>query len=191
MKKPYLSLFILLVMASILCAGHSAQFEMVELKNKVEPIISRSLVLIDASVTDKNGNPVQGLKAEDFKLSQDGRQQEITEFHEIERATDGTEPRTIIFVIDDLGLPGKKFNQVRTAIRNFTDTVMHPTDKVAIARTAGGGVVFQPLTSDASELRTSISRWQWSIEAGRPAQNVLLATSTSSAAFIQSCAGST
>ena len=191
MKKTYISLFTLIGTIFLLCTGDAAQYEIVELKKNVELTISRSLILIDAHATDKNGNPVEGLKAEDFNLYQDGKEQEITKFHEMERATDGTEPRTIIFLIDDLGLSSKKFNQVRTAIRNFADTGMHPTDRIAIARTAGGGVVFQPLTSDASELRSSIGRWQWSIEAERPAQNVLLASRISSSSFIQSCSGST
>jgi VWFA-related protein len=190
MKRAYIFLFILIGVLSAPAADNSAQFDILVPGKTVMPVISRSLVMIEARVTDKDGNPVHGLKAEDFRLYQDGKRQEITEFHEIERAKDGTEPRIIVFVVDDLSLPGKKYDQVRTAIGSFAHTAMQPTDMVGIARTAGGGVVFQPLTSDAAELQASMDQWQCSIETARPFENVILATGTSSASFIQSCSGS-
>ena len=190
MKITRFLLFILIGTASIVFADDSAQFDILVAGKNPLPDITRSGILVDVRVTDKNGNPVKGLKTEDFKLSQDGRKREITEFYEINRASDGTEPRIVVFIIDDLGLPKKKYDQVRTAIRYFADSVMQPTDMVGIARTAGGGVVIQPLTSDAAALRSSIGQWQCSIETARPANNVWLATGISSTSFVSACSGS-
>jgi VWFA-related protein len=171
MKNTYLLLFLLFCMTSILNAGDFDSLNLPDPETTVSPGISRSLIMIDVRVTDKKGNPVQGLKAEDFKLYQDGRQQKITEFHEIGPEKNGAEPRIIIFIIDDLGLKQKKYDQIRMAIRHFTDNVMQSTDIVALARTAGGGIVFQPLTSDTTEIRASIDRWQWSVGAEKPKNN--------------------
>jgi VWFA-related protein len=182
--------FILIGTASIVFADDSAPFDILVAGENPLPDITRSGIRVDVRVTDNDGNPVKGLKTEDFKLSQDGRKREITEFYEINRASDGTEPRIIVFIIDDLGLPKKRYDQVRTAIRYFADSVMQPTDMVGIARTAGGGVVTQPLTSDAAALRSSIDQWQCSIETARPAQNVWLATGVSSTSFVSACSGS-
>lgn len=191
MKKICTLLIILLGGSVALCNDDSTQFDILHPPETLMPVISESLIMVETWVNDKSGNFVPGLKAEDFKLYQDGKKQQITEFHEIERAIDGSEPRIIIFIIDDLGLPAKKYNQVRAAIRNFADNVMHPTDMVGIGRTAGGGVVFQPMTSDAEELRSAISQWQCGIETARPLENVILASSTSSSSFINSCSGNT
>src|SRR5579872_69474 len=38
------------------------------------------LVIVDVSAKDKNGNPIQGLKPEDFVISEDGKPQKITTF---------------------------------------------------------------------------------------------------------------
>lgn len=57
-----------------------------------QPAIFRTnanLVLVDVVVTDK-GNAVQGLKASDFRISEDGRPQSITTFEE-HRSTDAVE----------------------------------------------------------------------------------------------------
>jgi VWFA-related protein len=57
-----------------------------------EPAIFRTnanLVLLDVVVTDK-GNAVQGLKASDFRIAEDAREQNITTFEE-HRATDAVE----------------------------------------------------------------------------------------------------
>ena len=186
MKKTCIFLFILIGITSSLCAGVAVQSDAAS----PETIgVSSSLVLIDARVTDESGNPVPGLRAEDFQLYQDGRLQAITRFNS-KRAALGAETRTIVFVIDDLGLSKAKFNQIRTALRYFADKVMRPTDLVAIARTAGGGAVLQPLTSDAAKVRAAANRWQWSVETGRPVQDIVRTTMVSGTGFVESCSGS-
>lgn len=187
MKSNWIFILLLIVVYPAFCSDSPLESEILSWDEAKLPAVSKSLIRIGLQATDRDGNPVKGLSAANFKLYQDGREQKITEFREVVRTNDGSDPRIIVFVIDDLGLSRKKFNQVRTAIKNFADTFMQPADMVGIARTAGGGVVSQPLTSDAARIRASLDRMQWSIEVARPAQNVLLATSSSSTTFIQSC----
>jgi len=176
---------------SIVCAGESDRTNILVPGENPLPSVSRSKILMDVRVTDKEGNPLKGLTAENFQISQDGRKQPINEFYQFERSDGKTDPRIVVFLIDDVGLKKEKYDQVRTAIRHFTDSVMQPTDMAGIARTAGGGVVIQPLTSDAEELRSAIEQWQFGIETVRPSQNISLATRVSSISFVSACSGST
>ncbi|MFY9744717.1 MAG: VWA domain-containing protein [Acidobacteriaceae bacterium] len=65
-------------------------------KSDEGPAIFRTnanLVLLDVVVTDK-GNAVHGLKASDFRIAEDGRQQNISTFEE-HRATDAVESASV------------------------------------------------------------------------------------------------
>ena len=42
--------------------------------------VTTRIVLVDAIVLDKQNNPVQGLKADDFTVTEDGVRQRITSF---------------------------------------------------------------------------------------------------------------
>ena len=189
MKHSRLFLFMLTCMVPGLYADNPDVLNLLESGTTDSLEISTSLIRIDARARDKKGNPVQGLKAENFEIKQDGRRQAITEFHEISPEEGGMEPRIIIFIIDDLGLPRKKYGQVRTAIKHFTDNVMQPADIVGLARTAGGGMVFQPLTSDAAELKAAVDRWQWSVEPVRPEVTFRILNPVPRTVFITPCSG--
>jgi VWFA-related protein len=177
--------------AFVLCASGAAQFQRLDYSEKVfYPGVSNKLVLLDARVTDEKGNHVPGLKPEDFEIYQDNRLQNISEIHEIRRDKTDDDPRTIVFIIDDLGLSREKFSQAKTALKYFADKIMQPNDMVGLARTAGGGFIFQPLTSEPDILRNAVECWQWSLAAARPLENYR-AVQVSGSSFIQSCSGNT
>ena len=190
MKTSYIFLSIFIGIGSILYAGDADQLNLADPRTIVSSGISRSLIMIDARVADKKENPVLGLKAEDFNLYQDGRQQKITEFHELGLDGGSAEQRIIVFIIDDFGLKPEKYPQIRSAIGYFVDNIMRPNDIVALARTAGGGAVFQPLTPDTDELKTSLDRWQWSVGAVKPGDDDVRGILISEPTFIPSCSGS-
>jgi hypothetical protein len=54
-----------------------------------------NLVQVDAVVTDSRGNPIPGLKADDFEVQQDGMSQKLTHFSYIagERRVVAAQPR--------------------------------------------------------------------------------------------------
>ncbi len=64
--------------------------------------------------------------------------------------------RTIVLVVDDLGLSVEGMNNTRRALRGFVDTGLLPTDLVAIVRTGESRGVLQSLTNDRGALQAAI-----------------------------------
>jgi VWFA-related protein len=188
MKKTCILVFLIGMISSIQFAA--TQFRTADSDILMVPGASKSLVLIDARVTDENGNYVPGLQAEDFEVYQDGRQQEIAKFYALDHMDTQVDPRNVVFLVDDLGLSKAKFNQARGALKYFAEKVMSPADQVAIAQISAGGFVVQPLTSDNQKLLTAADRWQWCMDAARPFGSLAQAFPSSST-FIRSCSGST
>jgi VWFA-related protein len=151
--------------------------------------ITTNLVQIDAVVTDKKGQPVTDLRAEDFELTEDGRTQQITNLSYVSTpaaaaATPSKAPavvdknappvppvplrpeqvrRTMALVVDDLGLSFESVYYVRRALKKYVDEQMQPGDMVAIIRTGGGIGVLQQFTSDKRQLYASIERVRWNM----------------------------
>jgi VWFA-related protein len=189
MKHTWFFLFILAGLSSFIFADNSDVLNLLGSGTTDSLEITNSLIRFDTRAIDKKGNPVRGLKAEDFKIYQDGRRQTITEFREISPENRGTEPRIIVFIIDDFGLTPKEYSQIRTAIKHFAKNVMQPSDIVGLARTAGAGMVFQPLTSDAAELAAAVDHWQWNVESERPEVTLQILNPVPRTIFIGPCSG--
>ncbi|HWO35903.1 MAG TPA: hypothetical protein VNO32_44505, partial [Candidatus Acidoferrum sp.] len=78
--------------------------------------VSVNLVLIPASVTDARGEFVPGLKAEEFRVLEDGRQQALTVFEV------GDTPVTVGLVVDHSRSMGSKLPAVAAAVYSFAHT---------------------------------------------------------------------
>ncbi|HYE75431.1 MAG TPA: VWA domain-containing protein, partial [Blastocatellia bacterium] len=155
--------------------------------------ISTNLVQIDAVVTDKDGNHVRDLSAEDFEVYEDGKKQEITNFSYIQTAATSTNAltekkvvnktainnlppisptrirsenvkRTIALVVDDLGLSFESMVFVRNALIKFVNEQMQPNDLIAIVRTSAGTGALQQFTTDKRLLLAAIDRIQFSFK---------------------------
>jgi len=107
-----------------------------------------NLVMVPVSVTDQQGQAIQGLKAEDFRLQEEGKQQEITGIGDPQQV-----PLAIALLFDissSVSAPGF-FKSQKTAAATFLKTVMKPNDKAAILTITAEPKVIQPLSSgDAS-----------------------------------------
>ncbi len=136
------------------------------------------VVIVNATVTDKQGKPVLDLTADDFKVYEDGKPQPIHTFtlesykatqslQTASRKTEGQEttvwedsapnasqPRMFSIVIDDLTTPIEYFPQVYDAARKFVEEDLVPSDLVAIV--SGSGSVQHPFTSDRQLLHAEI-----------------------------------
>ena len=146
--------------------------------------ITTNLVQLDAVVTDKNGNLVKDLRADEVQIFEDGRQQKITNFSlvNVESPTPATAVapkdksapplpatrlhpedvrRTIALVVDDLGLSFESTYYTRRALKKFVDEQMQPGDLVAIIRTSGGIGALQQFTADKRQLYAAIERLKW------------------------------
>jgi len=149
--------------------------------------ISTTLIQVDVTVTDKNGKIITDLKPEDFKISENGEKQEITNFSFVSassepakisvKSKENEKPsgvplppvslksdqvrRTIALVVDDLGLSFESVYQVRRALRKFVDEQMQANDLVAIVRTGSGMSALQQFTTDKRQLYAAIENVKW------------------------------
>lgn len=144
--------------------------------------ISTSLVQTDVVVTDKNDQVIPDLTANDFKITENGKRQEVkfVQFVSSEAAPriEGSvsvagqpiDPevarnlsakdlrRVFAFVVDDLTIPLEDVANVRKMLTNFVDNQMREGDLVAIIRVLGGGGLLQQFTTDKRILRRAIDR---------------------------------
>ena len=107
-----------------------------------------NLVMVPVSVTDQTGNAVQGLQVKDFRLDEEGKQQEISGIGDPEQV-----PLAIALLFDISSSVGTKgfFASQQKAAATFLKLVMKPSDKAAIFTITGEPNLVQPLASaDAS-----------------------------------------
>lgn len=84
-----------------------------------------SLVVLNATITDKNGVSVSGLKNEEFKVFEDGKEQQI-EFFESQKT-----PFAAVILIDTSGSMEERIALANSAAINFLDG-LREDDNVAI-----------------------------------------------------------
>jgi VWFA-related protein len=119
-----------------------------------------SIVPVRVVVRDSNGHAITNLRKEDFKLSQDGKQQQIANFsveiatppaHQTAALESSTMPkppespapgfvapsRFVAFFFDDANLSMQDLTRSRNAAAHFLDSSLQPSDRVAILTTSG------------------------------------------------------
>jgi len=110
--------------------------------------VTSNLVMVPVSVTDRQGQAVQGLRVADFRLEEEGKQQEISGIGDPEQV-----PLAIALLFDVSSSVGGKgfFTSQQNAAATFLRLVMKPADKAAIFTITGTPTIIQPLSSaDAS-----------------------------------------
>ena len=103
-----------------------------------------NLIMVPVSITDPQGQAVQGLTVKDFRLVEEGKQQEITNIGDPEQV-----PLAIAILFDISSSVGQKgfFATQQKAAATFLKQVMKPTDKAAIFTITATPNVIQPLSS--------------------------------------------
>jgi VWFA-related protein len=128
--------------------------------------ISTEVVQIDAVVTDKSGRQVTDLRPEDFEVFESGQRKVIThlayvrtgegpingDVGTVDRSGETREPRTMVFVFDDLGLSPGSAIWARQLLLDFTEHGVAENDRITLVRT-GEGRRPRPLEWGASETR--------------------------------------
>jgi len=155
LRKVRLFLVVLFLLLFILCFTRSLATEGAPEKQETQSKIALSvdLVLIPANVTNARGAFVPGLKAEDFRVLEDGRQQELTVFEV------GDTPVTVGLVVDHSRSMGSKLPAVAAAVNSFAHTsnrqdemfVVDFNDDVSIELMKG-----KAFTSDPKELEEAL-----------------------------------
>jgi VWFA-related protein len=106
--------------------------------------VTSNLVMVPVAVTDPQGNAVQGLTINDFRLEEEGRQQQISELGDPEQV-----PLAIAVLFDVSSSVSQKgffaFQQATAAA--FLKQVMRPTDKAAVFTITAQSTLVQPLAS--------------------------------------------
>ena len=145
--------------------------------------VTSTLVQVDAVVTDGRGHNVADLKPNDFEVSVDGKPQPLTHFSYVRVAGEGPAPRaatptvlapvsvsdlrpedvrrTLVMMVDDLGLSFESMLFVRRSLRSFVETQMQPGDLVAVVRTGAGSGALQQFTTDKRVLLSIIEGLRW------------------------------
>lgn len=103
-----------------------------------------NLVMVPVSVTDSQGQAIQGLQVKDFRLEEEGKQQEIAEIGDPEQV-----PLDIAILFDISSSVSEKgfFAFQQHAAAAFLRQVMKPSDKAAVFTIASQPNLVQPLAS--------------------------------------------
>jgi len=144
--------------------------------------VTTALVQVDAVVTDSKGHYITGLAPDDFAIYEDGKPQKITNFSYVRvsappvppLASAGPPPpapaaplhredvrRTIVLMVDDLGLSFESMAYVHLALEKFVERQMQAGDLVAICRTGSGSGTLQQFTTDKRILLSVIKTLRW------------------------------
>jgi Ca-activated chloride channel homolog len=106
--------------------------------------VTSNLVMVPVSVIDQQGQAVQGLTVNDFRLDEEGKKQEITELGNPEQV-----PLDIALLFDISSSVSQKgfFQFQQNAAAAFLRQVMKPVDKAAVFGISGEPLRLQALAS--------------------------------------------
>jgi Ca-activated chloride channel family protein len=119
--------------------------------------LQADLVTVDATVTDKDGNFIRNLKAEDFVIYEDGEPQKLDFFEANEEAT-MTRPLAVVVAIDTSGsIKPEEIRRQREATESFMNLV-RPESVFAVIAFNSEVRVLQDFTSDAKKISQAFQK---------------------------------
>ena len=107
--------------------------------------VAPQLVRVTASVTDRNGRAIAGLRSSDFTVYEGGAERKVVE------VTPATEPFNLILLLDVSGSVEERIDFIRKAARDFLNTVS-PQDRIAIIGFRDDIQIISDFTTDRSLL---------------------------------------
>jgi len=119
--------------------------------------IETELVPFEVTVTDKNGNPVRGLKEKDFKLFEDDIERPIDFFAPVKR--ENGRPLSIVFALDVSGnVTGDELLRLRDALRVFVKQLADYDSYFAVMTFGMKVKVLQSFTNRPDKLEKSFEK---------------------------------
>ncbi len=118
--------------------------------------VDTELAAFEIAVTDRDGKPVSGLTAKDFKIFENGREQEVAFFQPV---IDGNErrPMLVVFALDVSGsLTPAELERLRSAMSQFIDRLAHPNAYFAVTTFAMNVKRRQTFTNRADSIRRAM-----------------------------------
>ncbi|MBD0373410.1 MAG: VWA domain-containing protein [Pyrinomonadaceae bacterium] len=111
--------------------------------------INTTLVTVPVSVTDRNGRYIADLEKEDFRLYEDGVEQQVAYFATVEK------PFTVVLMLDTSASTWSKLSQIKEAALAFVDQ-LRPEDQVMVVTFARGFTLKCQPTNDRQKIRAAI-----------------------------------
>jgi VWFA-related protein len=103
--------------------------------------LSSQLMRFNASVTDRNGRAIGGMKASDFTVYENGVEREVT------KVVPTNEPFNLVLLLDVSGSVEERIDFIRKAARDFLRTAS-PQDRIAIISFRDDIQVISDFTTD-------------------------------------------
>jgi VWFA-related protein len=138
------------------------------------------LVTVACSVSDHSGAPVKDLKAEDFKLSDNGQPREIANFWQ-----ESDLPLTVALVADVSGSQLGFIKSHRDAIAQFLNQVIGPRDRAMLVEVAQQSWLISDLTGSLGDLNAAVEK----IGTREGKQSPMLGPPCRNTGFPRSCGG--
>ena len=113
--------------------------------------VETNLITIPVSVFDRNGLYIPGLRQNDFKIFEDGKEQEIAYFGTTEK------PFTVALLIDTSPSTAYKIGEIRQAAIAFVDQ-LEPQDSVIVIEFNHSVNVLTEATKDRQEIYKAIRK---------------------------------
>jgi Ca-activated chloride channel homolog len=113
--------------------------------------VETNLVTIPVSVYDHNGLYISGLKEKDFKVFEDGKEQQIAYFSTTDK------PFTVILLLDTSPSTEYKIEEIRSAAKAFVN-LLKPEDSVMVISFDFGVHVHGDVTNDRDKIYKAIDK---------------------------------
>ncbi len=139
--------------AAVLCFIASARSRANAQERKEIPQfnVRVDLVSVDVEVLDKKGNPVLGLKPDDFVVKENGAPMELTNFARL-----SDRPVSLVIVLDTSGIPQAKLRIAKQFIFQLIHLLGHEDDVCLLSFDNEDAYVEQGFTSDRSMLISAL-----------------------------------
>jgi len=111
--------------------------------------VSSTLVTVPVSVLDRDGRFISGLRQQDFRIFEDGAEQQVAYFASVEQ------PFTVALLIDTSASTRFKLEEMQDAAVAFLDQ-LRPEDRVVVISFDDQVRVLSPITNDRRLLRDAV-----------------------------------
>ena len=120
--------------------------------------IETDLIPFEITVSDKSGKPVRGLKAEDFRIFEDGVEKPIEFFEPVKRQND-SRPLSIVFALDVSGsMTNDELERLRGAVQGFVRNLADYQSHFAIMSFAMEVKTLQSFTNRPEKLEKTFDK---------------------------------
>lgn len=120
--------------------------------------VETELVGFEVTITDKQGSPVRGLTAADFKIYEDGVERKV-EFFEPLRKTGEGRPLAVTFALDVSGsMTSEELAQLRQALKTFIDRLADYNSYFSIMTFGMEVKTLQSFTNQPEKLEKSLGK---------------------------------